>query len=421
MDKKETVKQLIGPVGIETVRKVKMFRNVILASVSGNVGRLNVTSPKIALKDVLSIKGKNVFFGYYDLQQMDTEETRLLVHICDKRASTRKDGVTIAYYDMAKREYITVATSHAWSWQQGCRLQWNPQNEDEIMFNNLEGDKYVCQLWSVSKREKTGTVPIALYDVDRQMRHGLGLNFSRLQRLRPGYGYNTLPDKTVGQSIPDNDGIFHYDFQTGETSLIISYKQLCKDFPQAQDYHHYINHICISPEGDRFMFFHIYTKGAGMAWKVRLYVSDIDGRNISLIEEKHTISHYTWKDNSVLLTTCSNIGDDISCYAEYDISTKKRTLIGGEPLKPDGHPTFLNDGKAFISDTYPQSGFLQHVFIYDTEKNEYQKLLDAFHNPRLYEEKRCDLHPRITPDNKYLSIDSVYTGCRRSVLLFEFI
>ncbi|MCD8290907.1 MAG: hypothetical protein LUC91_05335 [Prevotella sp.] len=419
IDKKETIKRLIGPIGVEAVRKVKMVKNLISTRLSGTYGRCDVTSPKIMLKDTLSIRGKNIFFGYYDLQQMDTAQNRLLVHICNRNADTRKDAVTIAYYDMKRHEYEEVAQSNAWSWQQGCRLRWNPQNENEIMFNNLEDGKYVCQLWNVDNKEKIKTIPIPLYDVDRQMRYGVGVNFSRLQRLRPGYGYSTLPDKTAGQHIPDNDGIFRYDFQTGGVSLIISYKQLCKDFPNAKDYQHYINHISISPDGKRFIFFHVYTKGPGMSWKVRLYVSDINGTDISLIEEEHTISHYTWKDDSVLLTTCINKGGNSSCYAEYDIRTKQRKQIGGESLILDGHPTFLIGGKSFISDTYPQKGCMQHLFLYNMEKNEYQNLVDVFHNPRLYEEKRCDLHPRITPDNKYFTIDSVYSSKCRSILLFE--
>lgn len=46
-------------------------------------------------------------------------------------------------------------------------------------------------------------------------------------------------------------------------------------------------------------------------------------------------------------------------------------------------------------------------------------MLDIYHNPRMYEEMRCDLHPRLTPDNKLFTIDTVYSKCKRSVLIFK--
>ena len=419
MNKKELIKRMIGPAGIQVIRKMKMFRGIMRAYKAGTVGRCEIKDSHVKLKSKLSIEGKHVFFGYYDLQQMNESQTRLLVHICRRNANTCKDAVEIAYYELANQRFEKVAESHAWSWQQGSRLRWNPLNQSEILFNNLEDGKYVCQIWNIEKKVKIQTIPIPLYDVDRGMHYGIGVNFSRLQRLRPGYGYNSLPDGTIGQNIPKDDGVLLYDFQKKEVKLIISYEQLCEGMEDAQKYQHYINHVCISPDGNKFMFFHIYTKGAGMEWHVRLCVSDMRGDKIQILEEKYTISHYTWKDDFTLLTTYINRRGESSCYAEYNIKTGERTVIGGDELKLDGHPTFLNDVPIFISDTYPKKDCLQTVFLYDEAKNVYNKLVDIFHTPLLYEEKRCDLHPRLTPDNRYFSIDSVYSDCLRKVLLFE--
>lgn len=421
MNKKELIKKIIGPVGIEAVRKIKMMRGIFRAYKAGTIGHCEIKDPQIKLASVLSVKDKNVFFGYYDLQQLNKMQTRMLVHICDRNANTHKDAVTIAYYDIATHRFESIAESHAWSWQQGSRLRWNPLNQNEILFNNLENGKYVCQMWNIEKKVKIQTIPLPLYDVDREMHYGIGVNFSRLQRLRPGYGYNSLPDTTVDQNIPKDDGVFLYDFRKNEINLILSYEKLCEGMEDATKYQHYINHVCISPGGNKFMFFHIYTKGIGMAWHVRLCVSDMKGNEVRVLEEKHTISHYTWKNDSTLLTTCINRQGKDSCYAEYNTETGKRTLIGGDELILDGHPTFFSDNQSFISDTYPKKDCLQTVFIYDMRNNEYKKLVDVYHTPRLYEEKRCDLHPRLAQDNRFFSIDSVYSDCLRKVLLFEFV
>lgn len=419
MSKKEVIKNIIGPTGIEAIRKMKMTCGIVRAYKAGTIGCCEVKSFRVRLKEKLSIKDKNVFFGYYDLQQINEKQTRMLVHICDRKANTQRDAVAIAYYDLVTHQFVNVAESRAWSWQQGCRLRWNPLNQNEILFNNLENGRYVCQIWNVEQKKKIQTIPIPLYDIDAGMHYGLGVNFSRLQRLRPGYGYNSLSDKTINQNIPQNDGIFLYDFYTNEVRNIIKYEKLCEGFQDTQGFQHYINHVCISPNGKQFMFFHIFTKGTGMEWNVRLCVSDINGNDIKILEENHTISHYTWKNDFTLLTTYINREGKGSCYAEYDINTGKRTAIGGDELKLDGHPTFFKGNQSFISDTYPKRDCLQTVFLYDMKKNEYEKLVDIFHTPRLYEEKRCDLHPRLTWDNKYFSIDTVYADSLRSVLLFE--
>ena len=421
MNKKELIKRMIGPAGIQVIRKMKMLRGIMRAYKAGTVGRYEIRDSHVRLKSRLSIEGKHVFFGYYDLQQMNELQTRLLVHTCHRNANTCKNAVEIACYDLVNQRFEKVAESHAWSWQQGSRLRWNPLNQNEILFNNLEDGKYVCQIWDIEKKIKMLTIPIPLYDIDRGMHYGIGVNFSRLQRLRPGYGYNSLPDETIGQNIPKDDGVLLYDFQKKEVKLIISYERLCEGLENAQKYQHYINHVCISPNGNKFIFFHIYTKGVGMEWHVRLCVSDMTGSKVRILEERHTISHYTWKNDSTLLTTYINTQGKGSCYAEYDTETGKRTVIGGDELMLDGHPTFFNGSQTFISDTYPKKDCLQTVFLYDMKNDEYKKLVDMYHTPRLYEEKRCDLHPRLTPDNRYFTIDTVYSDCLRKVLLFEFV
>lgn len=378
-----------------------------------------ISHEQILQVEHLKIDGKNVFFGYYDLQQFNDIQDKLLVHVCEKNADTKKDVVDIAYFDLKEKQYHTISKSHAWSWQQGSRLRWNPKNQKEILFNNVEDGRFVCQIWDVYSKEKVKTIPLPLYDIDQQLCYGLGVNFARLQRLRPGYGYNSLADNTEHEFIPQNDGIFRYDFKTDDVKLIISYDWLCKDLPDAESYQHYVNHLSISPDGKKFMFFHIWTKDVGMKWTVRLCITDIDGCQIKVLEQDRTISHYTWKDNNTLLTTFINNNTNESCYAEYDVITGKRRVVGDGNIWMDGHPTYLNDGETFVTDSYPLAGNVQHMYLYDSHTYKRVPLVDVFHDPRLYEERRCDLHPRLTRDNRFVSIDTVYDGNKKSVLLFE--
>lgn len=414
---KEVIKRIIGSNGLDVIRRMKMYIKCLDAFRIGNSERIDIHDG-IELIDCISLKKKHVYFGYYDIQQFNKNVDKLLVHIVPFKSKTHRDPIEIAYYDLKSKRLNTIGFTKAWSWQQGSRLRWHPIHMDYVLYNNISDGDYVCQIVDILSGKVLRQIPMALYDVDSQFKVGLGVNFSRLQRLRPGYGYNSLPDNTKNENIPLNDGIIKYDLINNKKELIISYEKLAKDIndPKMQ---HYINHISISPSGDKFMFFHIWTQGAGMRWNVRLYVSDMNGDNLKILEEKNTISHYAWKNNDVLLTTKINREFEGSCYSEYDVNTGERKIIGGEELKFDGHPTFFKDRQKFISDTYSLSGYLQHVFKYNTVNGEYIPMLDIYHNPRMYEEMRCDLHPRLTPDNKLFTIDTVYSKCKRSVLIFK--
>lgn len=77
MNKKELIKRMIGPAGIQIIRKMKMLRGIMRAYKAGAVGRCEIRDSHVRLKSRLSIEGKHVFFGYYDLQQMNERR-----HVC---------------------------------------------------------------------------------------------------------------------------------------------------------------------------------------------------------------------------------------------------------------------------------------------------------------------------------------------------
>src|SRR5207249_2512244 len=74
----------------------------------------------------------------------------------------------------------------------------------------------------------------------------LGLNYGRLQRLRPVTGYADAYDWTVGVDAPINDGIFLVDVETGTSKLLVSFKDLLDKFvgqhPEMAGKELFINH-----------------------------------------------------------------------------------------------------------------------------------------------------------------------------------
>lgn len=92
---------------------------------------------------------------------------------------------------------------------------------------------------------------------------------------------------------PADDGVFAVDLKTKEVKLLYSLKDLAKQVVSKPTDFHYIKHISVSPDGSRFMFFHLCTKDSLDMWNMRLLVSDINGSNLVELEREDIISHYS--------------------------------------------------------------------------------------------------------------------------------
>ena len=419
MSVKAGIKRILGPKGIEALRRARVQYKYLRCKHNGWAGMMKMHGQAWDAPAVYSQPGKHVFFGYYDLQQLNTAKDKMLVTVIPQNADTKKDDVELGWYSLGDGQFHAVTTTAAWCWQQGARLRWHPTEPDTILYNDMKDGRYVLYSASLQSGHKKQVAERACYDVTPDMQYGLSLNYSRLQRLRPGYGYDKLPDSTEAEKVPKGDGVFLVDLTTGESRLIISYRQLVELSPGSENEWNYINHISIAPGGERFLFFHLWTPTIGARWKARLYVANLDGSGLFCLEDEHITSHYCWKNSHALLTTTVGVGGKRSYYFTYDVDCGKRTMLQSEHLTHDGHPSWMYDGDHFITDTYPLEHSIQRLFSESARKMDYAPICDLFSDPRLYGEKRCDLHPRLTKDNMVLTVDSTFQNGTRSVLLFR--
>lgn len=419
MSVKNQVKRILGPKGTETIRRAKAQCAYFRCKHTGWANRMEMHSQGWCSPTVYSQPEKHVFFGYYDLQQLNEAKDKMLVMVIPKDADAMRDDAELGWYTLNDGQYHFLTTTKAWCWQQGARLRWHPVKPDAVIFNDVEGECYVTCSCDLTTGRKTRIAEQACYDVTPDCRYGLSLNYSRLQRLRPGYGYSKLPDRTNTEKVPAGDGVFLVDLEKNESRLIISYEQLTKLSPGSEKEWNYINHISIAPDGNRFMFFHLWTFGIGARWRAKLYVANLDGSDLRCLEEEYSTSHYCWKNSRELLTTTVGVDGAHSYYFTYDIESGQRTAISSEHLLHDGHPSFLCDGEHFITDTYPLEHSMQHLFSEALNRTDYAPICDLFSDPRMFGEKRCDLHPRVTPDGNVITVDSTFQNGTRSVLLFR--
>lgn len=164
---------------------------------------------QIQVKCELSSPAYHIYRGYYDLRYMDSKGELFLCHRLPVKAHTNRDTkCEIGYYELKKLEFTKLAETNAWCWQQGSRLRWYPQNAKWVMFNDVSGDSYCTRIVDIETKKEVKKIDYPIYDISSDCKWGISLNYSRLQRLRPGYGYNYFEDKTLNQNAPSDDGLY---------------------------------------------------------------------------------------------------------------------------------------------------------------------------------------------------------------------
>ena len=404
------IKRLIkGVLGENTIRSV---RHGILCL--KHLGKPNVEG---SIYKIIRTNGYHTFFGYYDYEQFSDDGNKVLFHRVKKNADPLRDDAEICYYDMESETMVEITKTSLWSWQQGARLSWIPGSNEEILFNDMADGAYVSVRYNIATKEKQ-IYPMPLYDFDASLGFGLSLNFSRLQRLRPGYGYLRIPDMTADEKAPENDGIFKMDFATGERKQLVSLADLAKENDKGGKYTHYINHISLSPKGTKFSYFHLWVDDANQ-WHTRLCVCDNDGANHRVVEDSCKVSHYAWKNDDLLLVTCYR--EQKQFYQLINVNDCTKKILPHSCLDKDGHPSYITDSR-IITDTYPMNDSMQELFLCNTEKIDSKRLVaKVFHHPFWDGERRCDLHPRLSHDKQLVCIDTTAYKKTRSCVIFKIV
>jgi WD40 repeat protein len=303
-----------------------------------------------------------------------------------------------------------IAETKAWNWQQGCMLQWYPGKDDQLLFNDYDQDKdqYISKVINTTGK-LTKTYPIPVNNVSKCGTFALSLNYDRLAKMRPDYGYFNKKDQTLPSD--DEDGIWYLDLKTGDFKLIVSLHTLknLKYTSTMEGAEHKVNHIDINPDGSRFMFLHrwIGPKGRFM----RLITAAPDGTDLSILNGDIMTSHCCWLNNKEILSFCEHKGKR-GYFKFYDKSDMAHLFSTKMPIV-DGHPSISPNGRYVITDTYPDKARISSLFLYNMKTDEMMKL-GRFFQPLKYKgEMRIDLHPKWSKDGKNIFFESGHAGNRR--------
>ena len=375
----------------------------------------NIIEKILPITKITKDDGNNYFFGYFDKYPWDSSSRYILCHKTDfmDRQPTKDDTAIIGMIDLQNdNEFITLAETKAFCWQQGAMLQWLNNKHDEIIFNDRDENNFVSRILNV-KTGETRTLPRPVYCLSPDGQYALSVNFSRLDRERPGYGYAGGDDFTENIPHPENDGIFLMNLSSGEFKLIISLEQITEilSLPDFHNHANWVNHLLFSPDSKRFAFFHRWRTDEG--WHVtRMFTANTDGSDIYPLNIDDMSSHYTWIDNKDIICFCNKHTTGWGYYVLKD-KTQDVKRIGEKQFDDDGHCSFSLDGKWMLTDTYPsEEKNLRTLILYDIEKDLRYDIGRFYADPNLPTPTRCDLHPNWSRDCKQVCIDSIHEGKR---------
>lgn len=355
---------------------------------------------------------EQLFFGYYDKSPWSPDMKKSLFH------RLKQDGnLEIILFDREKQISKVVGISSTWSSQQGSMVQWIPGNKDKLIFNDLVDKKLSARIINLEKDQEY-TIPYPIQTLNPNGKEALILNYKRLDSLRPEYGYAVAADNFSPNQSLEEDGIWQVNLESGEGKLILSLAKLKENQARSEmvNSNHKVNHIMYSPAGTKFVFMHRWIGSQGKF--SRLYVANNDGGDLRLLLDDRMVSHYSWRDEEYLLAWArtKEAGDH---YYLINAITGKWEIIGKGVLDiyGDGHPSFSPDQRWIITDTYPDRARQQHLLLYEIKTGNLTEIGRFFEPLKFNGPKRCDLHPRWSPDGKMISIDSSHEGTRMTYFL----
>jgi len=360
-------------------------------------------------------ENKICFFGYYDKKQISYNGKYFLFLMVDfqDREPRENDKADIFIGEIETGKYEKLDTTYAWNFQQGCMLSW--LSDEEIIYNIRIEKDFFSKIYNI-KNGKTKIIERPVSCIFSGKRIALSLNFSRLAKWRPGYGYEGGIDKFEKEKWPEDDGIYFIDLKKNKYKLIIPLAKMLefRKEKEIKNSYGWFNHTLFNRDGTRFCFVNRWKERLDQPHKTRFITSDIEGKEVYDLIDSYLISHFDWKDDKEIVVWAEIKGERGFWIVEDKNGKYKR--ISENIQKEDGHCSFSKDKKFILYDTYPIEDY-QYLKIFDIEKDE-EKIIGKFYSiPEIKGTPiRCDLHPRWEGKGK-ITIDSTHQNYRRSYLI----
>lgn len=240
---------------------------------------------------------KHHLFGFHDLIISNKADTKYLCLEVDTMNRPPLSGELFGVGYVENGQFVKVGETTALNYPQGSRQQWIADT-DCFTVNNRVGDVWGTDLYDATTNKLLEHFPATTHMLSKDGKLAYGLDYARLYRLG-GYGYTGLADINASNPTPTNAGITVMDMQTKEVRLLVSVRQVAECGTKGKVStigHHYLTHLCVSPDSSRIAFLHRYPLADGGEC-TRLMTIGADGSNLRCLAQGF-LSHFDWKDNN---------------------------------------------------------------------------------------------------------------------------
>jgi hypothetical protein len=297
-------------------------------------------------------------------------------------------------------------------------LTYHPTNKNTVFYNTLKDGNFVTAIHNYESGEiKYADMPSATYSGDGK--YSLSVNFGRIFAFRKGYGYAAAIDKYADVCVPEDDGVFYVDLETGKSKLLVSYRDLLKESGFQEDEKVLVNHITLCPNSDKYLMLVRAMRKDGTGWDTSMMVGDLSG-GLKTVLYRTYVSHYYWLSEDEIAAHTTVDGDKTRGLYIVNAHTGETKAVESfyfNEFYCDIHCSLSPDGKYIIGDGYPKGGYRQLLSI-DRETGKSKIILAAKSPDPAHPDIRCDLHARFAFDGKFISLDTTADDGRREIAIF---
>lgn len=403
---------------MENLIKMIFFLFIFLSPFS--ISNVSGISPEVKVKAVRMVTGgeKNHFFGYYGINVWNKDKTHILSLETDFNDHLPGEGekATIGLVNLKTCEFYALTQTRAWNMQQGCMMFWNPAKpNEEFYFNDVVDGRLLSVLFNIKTKSRT-VLPFPVSGLSHDGKYAISLNYGRISRLRKVVSYSGTTDPNPTIPHPSDDGVFIVNLQTNKRRLIVSFAQMAEVIrltrPDIDDKHLWNEHAEFSCGDKKILFLPRTWKADGKNLETGLFTVDVDGTNMKeILPYGANVSHFGWKDDDEMVITYNYNGKFRS---HVIVNSSKKPFIPVQGMEHDGHCSFDKTGEWVLTDGPRDMKKLQNCVQLIHVPTQQSFLLNSFEmiEPRFLGaggggDTRCDLHPRISNDNKMICVDAI--------------
>ena len=353
---------------------------------------------------------KNIFFGYYDHMPFSKDMKYFLCHEISSELSLNLYDFLTSKIKLKKN----LSNTQHFNLQQGIRPIWIDNNK--VIFNRVLNNKLISSIYDI-KNDRFNDFDFPVQEISEKNNIMISMDYSNLDIINKDYGYG-LKGEVSQKKI---NGIIGYNYILDKSIFEISSEKIHsisqnKNLPMSECE---FNHISHSPYDDSFVFIYRNKSHKGFS---ELYHYNYRENDLKVIYSGSLMSHYCWIDRNIIFAYLEYNSKAGFFEIDYNdsINLTQKILYNSEDNASDGHPSVSPDNKWIVYDSYPDKARQSHLYIVRNDLNmKSQKILiGKFYSPLKFNGyNRCDLHPRWSPDGKYISIDSAHEGERRTYLI----